>query len=104
MEKWEVIICDIVLDTPIFTNDVSQTDLIPVAMIWHFTIYVCVCVCVCLCVCVCVFVCVCVWNELQLGCVYTGQSRYWCSIPSTEKYIFISKVSTPALRPTQHLA
>jgi hypothetical protein len=38
MDQWEVIIFGIVLDMPIFIKDISQADLIPVAMIWHFTI------------------------------------------------------------------
>jgi hypothetical protein len=52
MEKWEVIIFGIVLDMPIFIMDISQADLISVAMIWHFTINIYMCVCVCVCVCV----------------------------------------------------
>ena len=36
MEKWEVIIFGILLDMPIFIKDISQADLIPIAIIWHF--------------------------------------------------------------------
>jgi len=38
MEKWEVITFSVVLDMPIFMKDILQAYLIPVAMIWHFTI------------------------------------------------------------------
>ena len=57
MEKWEVITFSVVLDMPIFMKDILQAYLIPVAMIWHFTInkYI--------------YICVCVWNELQLSCI-----------------------------------
>jgi len=38
MEKWEVIIFGIITHMQIFMKNILQTDLIPVAMIWHFTI------------------------------------------------------------------
>jgi hypothetical protein len=54
MEKWEVIIFGIVLDMPIFIENILQAGLIPVAMIWHFTIYIYLYLYIYMCVCVCV--------------------------------------------------